>query len=709
LLLSLFSRPDEPKRAPTATSSSSKPPRSKAQRWFDAFRAFPGDTFDATFVQQYRNPGASKNRKLAAVDGSIGAWTFIGPRNLIHENLYGSPVSAGRVNAVLAVNNQTIFAAADRGGVWKSMDGGETWRPLTDHLPFPSITSLVSDGQFVYAGTGHGVVLRSADGGESWDSLVVPGAVKIASLAIGADGSLVAGVESVGILRSKDSGASWTTVASLPRTIPMVNMINGRLWATASQWDSPIVHQGLYRSGDNGATWTRHALPFTASGQRTIRIAGSGSTVYLMASSTARLEGLYRSTDSGDTWETVRPRFPEMVCATINGPCPPMEALAVHPLHPDTIYLGRVWLYRSLNGGASFDDINKSAAGVVPHVDHRGLAFAPDGSTLYDANDGGIWAAPDDGATRTVPDWRSLSADLGITQFYPGISLHPDDANQVLAGTQDNSFVLWRDGVWRCGFTGDFMWTQIDPRNPNTAFAVLYPGREMVVRTKNDWKDFAFLANGIDTERAPWVSPLEMDPDNPNRLYFGTVRVFKTDNQGDRWQTISEELGPITALAVAAGDSNRVYAAANSRVYAYRGGTSWDVVSVPAMPGRNVSRILASGSELFVTYSGLRAQDQKGHVYYSPDGGGTWIDRTSGLPDAPVNDLIYDPDQEGVLYAATDLGVYRSRNLGIDWEQIGSGLPMTTVSSIRLHRKARILRAATYGRGIWDLTVPVAR
>ncbi len=684
LLLAVSSRTPAPHLA--------NPPKSKAQRWFDAFRAYPGDVFDDTYTQRIRSNAQA----------SGPAWTFIGPRNLIHDNLYGSPVSAGRVNAILPVGD-LLFAGADRGGVWKSLDNGVTWRPLTDNLPFPAITSLAADGpDLIYAGTGHGVVLRSADAGETWESSAIAGAVRIPSVAISYNGSVIAGVESDGIHVSKDGGRTWTRKLSVPSTIPTITVSGSTLYATVSQWDSSVQNQGLFRSDDGGETWTHMVLPVAANGPRTYRVAAAGQTLYLLASTASLFDGLYRSHDGGSTWETLRPRFPEFVCASVNGgPCPAMDILAVHPNRPDTVYVGKTWLYRSTNGGDNFEDINKSPAGVVPHVDHRALAFSSDGARIYDGNDGGIWSAPEDGVSAL--DWRSLSADLGVTQFYPGMSLHPADPNQLLAGTQDNSFILWRDGVWRCGFTGDFMWTQIDPRNPSTAFAVLYPGREMVVRTKNNWADFNFLANGIDTEKAPWVSPLEMDPSNPDRLYFGTVRVFRTENQGDRWQTISDELGPITALTVAVGDSSRVYAAAANVVYAYRGATRWDVISTPAMPGRNVSRILASGAELYVTYSGLRSSDRKGHVYYSPDGGATWTDRTGQLPDAPVNDLIYDPANPGTLYAATDLGVYRSTNAGLDWNQLGTGLPLTTVNSIRLHLTTRILRAATYGRGIWDL------
>jgi photosystem II stability/assembly factor-like uncharacterized protein len=681
----------------------SQPPRNKAQRWFESFRAFPESTFDSTFVRRLAL-GASKRTRPAAG----GEWTFIGPKNLIHENIYGSPVSSGRVNALVVSSGNVIFAGADRGGVWKSGDGGITWRPLTDHLPYPSITALaISPEGAVFAGTGHGVVLRSADQGDSWDALALPdGAVRVTSFVFSDSGSLMAGIEGQGVFASTDRGGTWTRKLFVPNTVPMLGTVAGSLYATASSWDSATTHQGLYRSHDGGESWIRVALPFsTTTGPRTLRVDGGSGQLYLLSSSLTRLEGLYVSHDQGVTWDMLRPRFPEYTCATGNGPCPSMDSITVHPRNPNTVYIGRVWLYRSTDGGNNFEDINKSPSGVVPHVDHRAIAFSPDGSRIYDGNDGGVWTAPDDGFASGPLDWKSLSADLAITQFYPGMSLHPSDSNQVLAGTQDNSFVLWRDGVWRCGYTGDFMWTQIDPRDPRTAFAVLYPGREMVVRTRNDWSDFKFVASGMDTEKAPWISPLEMDPTNPDRLYFGTVRVFRTENQGDRWHVISPELGPISALSAAHGEPNRVYAASAGKIYAYRGGTQWDIVSTSTLPGRNIARIYASGSEVYVAYSGLRSTDKKGHVYYSPDAGATWQDRTGKLPDAPVNDLIPDPDRPGTLYAATDVGVHQSHNAGWDWEPLGTGLPLTTVSSIRIHRESRILRAATYGRGIWDLVL----
>ncbi len=661
-----------------------KPPRSKAQTWFDSFRAYPASTIDPSYT--WRAAASTAKRKRPAI---AAQWTFLGPQNLLHDNLYGSPVTAGRVNAVLSIKN-AIYAGADRGGVWKSIDEGENWRPLTDHLPFPAITALASDGANLYAGTGHGAVLVSPDGGESWDFTPVPGP-RVTALITGTN-ALFAAVESAGILRSKDAGRTFVNVLPLAYASSLVSHEN-TIYAAAS-----LKQQGVYRSTDAGETWTKLSAP-TGTMLRLALAPSNPRILYLLANSTARLEGLYRSEDGGDTWIGIRTRFPENVCATIYGPCPPLDVLAVDPHDDRTIFAGRVWLFRSTDGGEHFEDLNKSPRGVVPHVDHRALAFSPDGRTLFDANDGGIWTSP----VRNQ-DWRHLNSTLGITQFYPGMSLHPVDERQILAGTQDNSFVLWRDGVWKSGFTGDFMWTQIDPRKPSTAFAVLYPGREMVIRTRNNWEDFNFLANGIDTERAPWVSPLEMDPANPDRLYFGTVRVFRTDNQGDRWQQISGDLGTITALSVAQRDSTRVYAAVNNGIHAYRGGTNWEKIGAPAT--RNVSRVIARDAELFVAYSGLRSTDGKGHIYYSPDAGATWIDRTAQLPDCPVNDLLFDPVHEDVLFAATDLGVFRSGDRGLSWDPLGDGLPVTTVSSIRIHGPSRKLRAATYGRGIWEIQLP---
>ncbi len=638
----------------------------------------------------------SRAKRPAAVSGAA-RWTFLGPRNLLHDNLYGSPVTSGRVNALLALPG-ALYAGADRGGIWKSTDDGENWRPLTDHLPFPSITALVQDGENIVAGTGNGAVLRSSDAGESWDFTPVSG-TRVSAL-LSTSSGLYAGLEGAGLYRSLDHGKTFVSVLDLPDASPAsLAAFGDTIYLAVSSYATSLTRLTMFRSVDAGANWTRIDPPGTLRGPLSIRIALSPShprTLYAMVSSKTKLEVLHRSDDGGDTWQSVRTRFPENVCATVNGPCPPMEVLAVHPSDPQTVFMGRVWLYRSSDGGERFEDINKSEAGVVPHVDHRALAFSPDGSRIYDGNDGGVWTASSKGI-----DWRHLNTNLGITQFYPGMSLHPTDEGQILAGTQDNSFVLLQGGVWKAGFTGDFMWTQIDPRNPSTAFAVLYPGREMVVRTRNGWKDFNFLANGLDTEGAPWVSPLEMDPSNPDRLYFGTVRVFRTENQGDRWTSISEELGTITALSVAERDSSRVYAAANNTLYVYRGGNRWDKTG--AMASRNVSRIVARENEVFVAYSGLRSVDGKGHVYHSTDGGATWVDRTGALPDCPVNDLLFDPDSEDVVYAATDLGVYRSADRGQSWEQFGEGLPLTTVSSIRIHRPTRLLRAATYGRGIWEI------
>lgn len=736
----------------------SPPPASRAARWFQEFRDFPGGAIvPGTEIDAWRSLRTRMARPgdAAAPDPSdpVQSWVPLGPRYLEHINVFGTPDASGRVNAVAADprNPAVLYLGADRGGVWRSDDSGSNWRPLTDTLPFPGINALQlspANPDVIYAGTENGAVLRSPDGGQTWAVSLLPTLREATPLgarvkAIAAHprdpDQLLVAVDCYqnsgrsGVLRTLDGGVTWTMLLPLPGTIPTSVLFDAAdpatIFATATQWFEPTnAGQGVYRSTDAGRTFAKihgqgaAAVSMTRAKRLFLAQAPSNpATLYLLSIhwTTNSLDALYVTSDRGNNWLKLDSKFPNGVCGASS--CPAFFSIAVHAQNPDVIYLGNAWLYRSADRGATFADVSKDKSGTIVHVDHRYLGMLADG-TLQIGCDGGVYVGQDSGGS-DAPVWTSLNARMGLTQFYPGLSLHPTDPLQLLAGTQDNSFALLRDGKWISRWTGDWMWSHTDPVNPNVAFTTSYPTpNNMVLRTRDNWRSFAFVSKGMDTTRAPWVSPLEMDPSDPKRLYFGTVKIFRTVNQGDEWTAISGDLtagrGAITAVSVAPSDPDFLYVAANngmtSLLYVNRapraaGEGRWETISKAALPARNVSRIAVSpgdARELFVTYSGNRAADKKGHVYYTRDGGVNWEDRTGTLPDSPVSDFAWDPDLSGVVYVSNDLGVFVSPDLGRTWNPLGAGLPLVTVSSIRIHRPTRTLRAATYGRGIWDLKVP---
>ena len=207
-----------------------------------------------------------------------------------------------------------------------------------------------------------------------------------------------------------------------------------------------------------------------------------------------------------------------------------------------------------------------------------------------------------------------------------------------------------------------------------------------------------------------------MDPNNSRRLYFGTFRVYQTNDGATSWNSISPDLtqgspyATLSAIAIAPSDSNTVYAgSSDAKIHvsddAIAGGATWTDVSV-GLPNRSITQISVDPSNAnvaYATFSGYSGfTDTQGHVFKTANRGATWSDITGNLPNIPVNDIVVDPLLHSVLYVATDIGVF-STSSGNTWSIFGGGLPRVTVMALKLHPASRTLRAGTYGRSMWDM------
>jgi hypothetical protein len=212
-----------------------------------------------------------------------------------------------------------------------------------------------------------------------------------------------------------------------------------------------------------------------------------------------------------------------------------------------------------------------------------------------------------------------------------------------------------------------------------------------------------------------YIPPLVMDPSYPKRLYYGTNRVYQTLDGAGSWTAISPALTQstvgIVTIAVAPSDPNTVYTGmTNGTVFMTRNalsgtGASWTARNLPFT--QDITQLTVDpGDPLTVWAATASPIPVQGHVYRSTDGGMTWTGLSNGLPKIPVNDIVLDPDISNTIYAATDIGVYRSVDGGQSWLPLGTALPNVICHALKLHRPSRTLRVATYGRGMWDLSVP---
>ncbi|MBL8175230.1 MAG: hypothetical protein JNK48_11220 [Bryobacterales bacterium] len=750
----LFAQPVMP---PEATRDE---PMGRMEWFYSQRRPVNGVSAAAMRYDAWRQVEALK--KVRSRKAGEGEWVNIGPRPTITTGQgSGAPMTSGRVSA-LAMDPRdprVLYAGAATGGVWKTTDGGANWTPLTDDQPSLAIGCITLDPNnpdIVYVGTGeanfsadsyYGAgLLKSTDGGKTWRHIPGPFAgpfalssagrgARIASIVVHPRDSriLLAAMHlsalvstASGIYRSTDAGETWTQVLNaLPATDLVIDRANpNNLYAGLGRFGE--ANAGVYKSADAGLTWTRltSGLPPAAeTGRIALAIAPSNPNILYAGihdprpQSNSGLRGLYRTADGGANWTALpAPNYCGPQCWYNN-------SLTVHPTNPNVVVAGGVQIFRSLNGGAAWQNISVGPNGLWVHVDHHAGVFSPDGSVFYDGNDGGVHSAR--GMTGALPpNWENHNRTLSITQFYPGFSMHPGTPNIMIAGTQDNSTQTYDGKEWRIVTCGDGGWGAIDPLWPETMYTSCQNLSPLKFLPQGSFKSFLPATHGmIGNDRVAFIPPYVMDPSNPQRLYFGTNRVYQTSDGAGVWTAISNDLtnnvGTLTTVAVSPADGRIVWAGSNS-AQVHVTANAHETASVQwtlrreGLPNRGVTHVKpdpVNPRRAIVTFSGFSGAPNtvSGHVFETTDLGETWRDITGNLPNMPVNDVEIDPDIAGTLYAATDLGMFVSRDNGGAWEPLGAGLPNTVYLAVKLHRSARLLRAATHGRGMWDLAVPLSR
>lgn len=683
---------------------------------------------------------------LAAALADGVEWRELGPAPLGSGDQY-----TGRVSAVACspTDGNVYFIGAADGGVWRTVDGGITWTPLSDRMPTSAIGALAIDPtnpDVVYAGTGeanyanhsrYGLgIYKSVDGGDNWSQIapdvfagrtfaklvIDPTDSSVLYAAIGRAGGFPALAAAklhpqangpVGVFRSDDGGVSWvhltngipaepaTDLALDPQNPTVVYAAIGNIFGSAGN--------GIYKSVDGGQSWSKlgGGLPTAQVGRISLAVAPTQTNrLYALVTRQADANGgnastlgAWRSDTGGASWTSI-PVGTDLQ-ATYGWY---LSCVSVHPSNANTVIMGGLELRRSTNSGSGWSTI------TPPHVDMHAIAWDASGRLVV-GDDGGVHRSSDLGAS-----WTALNAGLGVVQFYAGLSTHPTDPDIFLGGTQDNgSNRRTTDSLfWTQVFGGDGGWTETDQASPNRLF-VEYQGTGNLYRSLNSGQSFQWSSSGISaSDRNCFLPPYQIAPDNSNRMLYGTHRVYRSTNGGTSWAAISGDLtngsGAIRTLAIAPSDSQVVYAATNDgnlKVSVNGGSTFTSIGSgLPGWP-RVTRELFVDPQDALTVYHGIAAFGQAARVRVSRDAGQNWESLTGNLPDLPVNSVAADRrGSKETLFAGTDAGLYRSVDTGQNWHRYGLDLPRTPVIDIRLETPRSRIVIATQGRGAW--TAPIA-
>jgi photosystem II stability/assembly factor-like uncharacterized protein len=721
----------------TQRSENSGPPK-QPNDYFHVQRSWPSHDIPkgafAAALEQARDLARSP---LRSSQGAV--WQEAGPTNV-----------GGRITAV-AVDpfdvNRVWIGAAD-GGVFRTTTGGDDWTPLSDHFGSLSVGALAAvPGRLgvVYAGTGEanasgdsydGIgILKTTDAGDTWDIVGLEDSQRIGRIAVdplnpdrvyvAVAGGLFSADSSRGVYRSTDAGTLWESVLFVSDSTSAIDVVvdptNGdvvyaAMWERMRGPDFRYVGgptSGIWKSTDGGDSWTLQTSELPSGpdvGRIGLAIAPtSPSTVYAVyADDPGDFMGVYKTTDAGATWARRDNGFALSNAFGDFGWY--FGNIRVDPNNANVVYTLGIRLYRSTNGGFGWVNVTNEQ-----HVDMHDLWINPaDSQHLISANDGGYYT------TSTGPGSWIKKNSLPVTQFY-AITVDPQNASRIYGGSQDNSTPrTWTGAIddWDVLASGDGFTVVVDPTDSQVIYAEAQFGQFM--KSTNGGADFASMLTGVDTanDRFNWHTPFVMDPSNHRTLYLGSQRVYQTVNASTTWVAISPDLtsgpgsgnltfGTLTALAVAATDSNVVWAGADDgNVHVTtNGGTIWTNVSA-GLPTRYVTRVTPDPTDTavaYVTLSGYRRDEFLPHVFRTADTGTSWTDISSNLPEAPVNDIVVDFPDVSRLFVATDVGCYMSNDLGGSWEKLGEGLPVSVVTDLELYLPTRTLIAGTHGRSSFRL------
>lgn len=702
--------------------------------WFWSLRSWPSEARPYDKVAQLHErllDYLHRSSAFATASNSPlgGAWRPLGPNGL-----WVFQIESGRIAAILPATRPggAMYAGTASGGVWRSTDNGITWTPLTDNqcmLTTGAMARDPSNPNLIYSATGEGNggltgcgVLRSTDGGDSWTvstqgiRSTAGGSGQFSSLVVdpataGTSNSIILGTTrfgNAGVVRSTDAGATWhAALATGPAYSLVAHPTSPGTYYVSDMVASPASSRGVYRSTDVGATWTMlPALPVAdVNSIGRIELAVSRKTPNLLWAlvgdrTSGGMLGLYRYDETTNTWTT-------LAAAGVNTAFGTQQsydlAIVVDPRDTSKIFIAGVTGFRSTDGGATFQ-----AWGREVHSDWHVIVFDPNNpDIMWVGCDGGVYVSNDAGSTFT-----SRSAGLAITQFYPGVSVHPQ-GTRIAGGSQDNgTHVFSGTPFWDNFSGGDGGYTAINYKDPS----VQWGETQWSVASKTTGNIFRRDAtgvlfrrsNGIGTsDRASFIPPLVMDPVNPAKLYFGTYRVYRTTDDGLTWTAISADLtagtGAITSIAISPADTNTIWVGTTDgrALVSTDGGTTF--ISATGLPTRAVTRVSPHPTDpkrALVTVSGFGTS----HVFETTDAFASAVkDLTGTLIDAPANVAIYVPDA-GAILVGTDVGVFQSTGDGL-WTPGPTGIPNVIIQDLVYQPAIHLLVAGTYGRGMFAYDV----
>ncbi|MCF6170440.1 MAG: hypothetical protein L3J66_05620 [Bacteroidales bacterium] len=698
--------------------------------WMAAQRMYPYDEIkqDVYLSEMKKAAQMSTNR-----NGEI-EWEFVGPTNI-----------GGRITDIEMPEGQSqvIYVGGASGGILKTEDAGNSWEQKFFGVPTVSIGDMAidpDDPDILYVGTGEANassysflgsgIYKSLDGGDSWQYSGLEAAAYFGRVIVdhgnsqrvfaAACGTLFSKNDTRGIYRSTDGGQNWEQVLFVSDSTAAIDLVQHPvnpdiLYAAFWERERGLTWRksfgpttGIWKTTDGGDTWLEltNGLPGdTDKGRVGLTISKSNPNVlYAIYDMPDQSMFVFKTSNGGNSWERVDNNYLHGMGSSFAWY---FGQIRVDPNDEDRVFaLGQI-MYRTNNSGNNWSQIATNV-----HVDHHAMFFDQSSGRVYLGNDGGLYWSTNNGNS-----WNKIN-NLPLTQFY-GFDISNTSPDFMIGGTQDNNSIRTIGGNtlnWQPVWGGDGMQCAINQQNNDIAFVESqWGGLGRSFNATSTWPSFDYIGDAMGGDRTNWSAPIVLTPGNDQVVYFGTYRVWKSIQNGSNWVAVSADLtdggfssfNTLTTLAVSSLNQNHVLAgSADGNVHiSLNAGLSWTSISSD-LPDRWITRVAFDPIDeetIYVTVSGFRWDEALPHVYKSTDLGENWEDISGDLPEIPVNAIVINPINNEKLIVGTDAGTYITHDGGASWENMAGNMPQTPVVALKINPNTNWLYAATYGNSIYKV------
>ena len=692
----------------------------------------------------------------------------------------GPALMSGRISDIVIhpENENLWYVTAGSGGVWKTENSGTTWKSIFDGQKSYSIGCISLDPQnpnIIWVGTGENVggrhvaygdgIYKSEDGGESWKNMGLKKSEHLSKIIIHPKNSNIIWVASQGplwskggergVYKSNDGGKSWIQTLGDNEWIGATDLLidprdPNLLYAATWQRHRTIAGYlgggpgtAIYKSNNGGEDWIKlkSGLPKSNMGKIGLVLSPQNpDIIYAAIELDRRTGGVYKSENQGAKWT-------KMSDAVAGGTGPHYyQELYASPHNFDELYLADNYMQVSYDGGKTFIRMNETEK----HVDNHAVAFKKsDKNYILIGCDGGLYESFD----KTL-NWKFID-NLPLTQFYKIAVDDNEPFYNIYGGTQDNNtqgapsrtdnIHGIRNSDWFIILGGDGHQPATEPGNPNIVYAQWQRGNlnRHDRKTGENTNIKPQPEFGEKTERFNWDAPILVSPHNPKRLYFASQRVWKSDDRGDSWQTISKDLtnnierlstpffgskqkwnnawdvramsnySTITSLSESPMQEGLIYAGTDDGIIQVteNGGETWQKINIKKLNGlpetafvNDIKADLYEKNTVYAVFDNHKFGDYNAYIYKSKNKGFTWQKISNNLP---KNTLLWriaqDHINSNLLFLGTEFGVYFTNNGGKEWTKLNGGMPNISVRDIAIQKRENDLVLGTFGRGIYIL------